>query len=112
MTISNPATRVGFKTVNSVAGEPESYNRGGQINVTGNISVKMDDNSVTMVNNFLGGTSTNVSLGDGSSIDFDIPTAKFTGHSLDTANESGVFINLPFQATANDTDALVTIIAT
>ena len=112
LTISNPATRVGFKTVNSIAGEPESYNRGGQINVTGNISVKMDDNSVTMVNNFLGGTSTNVSLGDGSSIDFDIPTAKFTGHELDTANENGVFINLPFQATADGAGALVTIIAT
>jgi len=112
LTISNPATRVGFKTVNSIAGEPESYNRGGQINVTGNISVKMDDNSVTMVNNFLGGTSTNVSLGDGSSIDFDIDTAKFTGHELDTANENGVFINLPFQATADGAGALVTIIAT
>ena len=112
LTISNPATRVGFKSVNGIAGEPESYNRGGQINVTGNISVKMDDNSVTMVNNFLGGTSTNVSLGDGSSIDFDIPTAKFTGHELDTANENGVFINLPFQATADGGNALVTIIAT
>ena len=112
LTISNPATRVGFKTVNSIAGEPESYNRGGQINVTGNISVKMDDNSVTMVNNFLGGTSTNVSLGDGSSIDFDIPTAKVTGHELDTGNEGGVFISLPFQATADGTGALVTIIAT
>jgi len=118
LTISNPATRVGFKTVNSIAGEPESYNRGGQINVTGNISVKMDDNSVTMVNNFLGGTSTNISLGnggggsDGENIDFDIPTAKFTGHELDTANENGVFINLPFQATADGSGALVTIIAT
>ena len=72
----------------------------------------MDDNSVTMVNNFLGGTSTNVSLGNGSTLDFDIPTAKFTGHELDTANENGVFINLPFQATADGGNALVTIIAT
>lgn len=118
LTISNPATRVGFKSVNSIAGEPESYNRGGQINVTGNISVKMDDNSVTMVNNFLGGTSTNISIGNGGggsageNIDFDIPTAKFTGHELDTANENGVFVNLPFQATADGNNALVTIIAT
>ena len=118
LTISNPATRVGFKTVNSIAGEPESYNRGGQINVTGNISVKMDDNSVTMVSNFLGGTDTNVSLGNGGggsageNIDFDIPTAKVTGHELDTGNEGGVFINLPFQATADGAGALVTIIAT
>ena len=112
LTISNPATRVGFTSINSIDGEPQSYNRGNQINVTGNISVKMDDNSVTMVNNFLGGTSTNVSIGNGSTLDFDIPTAKFTGHELDTANENGVFINLPFQATADGSGALVTIIAT
>lgn len=112
LTISNPATRVGFTTINSIAGEPQSYNRGNQINVTGNISIKMDDNSVTMVDNFLSGLSTNVSLGNGSTLDFDIPTAKFTGHELDTANEGGVFINLPFQATAEGSNALVTIIAT
>ena len=39
-------------------------------------------------------------------------TAKVTGHELDTGNEGGVFISLPFQATADGTGALVTIIAT
>jgi len=112
ITISNPATRTGFKTVNSNLGEPESYNRGGQISVTGNVGVKMDDNSVTMVDNFLAGTSTNISIGDGSTIDFDVPTAKFTGHDLDLGNESGAFINLPFMGTAEAAGALVTIIAT
>ena len=48
---------------------------------------------------------------DGSSIDFDIPTAKYTGHS-NSNTESGVFVELPFTATADGTDALVTIIAT
>ena len=112
ITISNPATRAGFKTVNSNAGEPESYNRGGQISVTGNVGVKMDDNSVTMVDNFLAGTSTNVSIGDGSTIDFDIPTAKISGHELDLGNESGAFINLPFLGTADGSGVLVTIIGT
>jgi len=112
VTISNPATRVGHKTVNSNTGEPDEYNRGNQINVTGSVNVKMDDNSVTMVNNFLAGTSTNISIGDGSSIDFDIPTAKFTGHSLDGGNESGVFIELPFKATADGSGALITMILT
>ena len=105
VTISNPATRVGFKSVNSNAGEPESYNRGSQINVTGNVSVKMDDNSVAMVDNFLGGTSSAIYLADHATtpaeIGFNIPRAKFTGHELDTANENAVFINLPFQATAD-----------
>jgi len=112
LTVSNPATRVGYKTVNSNAGEPESYNRGGQINVTGSITVKMDDNSVSMVDNFLAGTSTNVSVGDGSTIDFDIPTAKFTGHTLNTGDEDGVFMELPFMGTADGSGALATIILT
>lgn len=111
VTISNPATRVGFKTVNSNAGEPQGYNRGGQINVSGSINVKMDDNSVTMVNNFLGGTSTNISVGDGSAIDFDIPTAKFTGHTR-ADDDDGVFIELPFIGTADGSDALITMTLT
>ena len=111
-TVSNPATRVGYKTVNTNAGEPESYNRGGQINVSGSINVKMDDNSVSMVDNFLAGTSTNVSVGDGSTIDFDIPTAKFTGHTLNTGDEEGVFVELPFMGTADGSGALATIILT
>jgi len=109
MTISNPAVRNGFKVVNSNNGEPDGYNRGNQVNITGNVSVKMDDNSVTMIDNFLAGTSTNISIGDGSAIDFDIPTAKFTSHELDTGNEAGVFINLPFFATAEGTNALFTL---
>ena len=112
LTISNPATRVGYETVNSIAGEPCAYNRGGQISVTGSVSVKLDDNTAQIITeDFLVGTSANVSIGDGSSIDFDIPTAKYTGHTqADTDN--GVFVDLPFAATADGSDALITIIAT
>ena len=39
LTISNPAVRVGYETVNSVDGEPCAYMRGGQISVTGNVTV-------------------------------------------------------------------------
>ena len=44
LTISNPATRVGYETVNSIDGEPCAYMRGGQISVTGSVGVKLDDN--------------------------------------------------------------------
>ncbi len=108
VTISNPATRVGFKTVNSNAGEPESYNRGGQINVSGSINVKMDDVSVVEIDDFLSGDSVNVSVGDGSAIDFDIPTAKYTGHTR-SDDEDGVFIELPFIGTAEASAALITM---
>ena len=112
LTISNPATRVGYETVNSIAGEPCAYNRGGQISVTGSVSVKLDDNTAQIITeDFLVGTSANISIGDGSSIDFDIPTAKYTGHTqADT--ENGVFVELPFAATADGSNALVTITAT
>jgi hypothetical protein len=112
LTISNPATRVGYETVNSIAGEPCAYNRGGQISVTGSVGVKLDDNVAQVITeDFLIGTSANVSFGDGSAIDFDIPTAKYTGHTH-TNTESGVFVELPFMGTADGSGALVTIIAT
>jgi len=100
LTISNPATRVGYETVNSIAAEPSAYMRGGQISVTGNVSVKLDDNVTDTVADFVAGTSVNISIGDGSTLDFDIPTAKYTGYSQ-ANTESGVFIDLPFMGTAD-----------
>ena len=112
LTISNPAVRVGYETVNSVDGEPCAYMRGGQISVTGNVTVKLDDNVAQVITeDFLVGTSANISFGDGAAIDFDIPTAKYTGHTH-TNTDSGVFVELPFMGTAEGSNALVTIIAT
>ena len=112
LTISNPATRVGYETVNSVDGEPCAYMRGGQISVTGSVSVKLDDNTAQVITeDFLVGTSVNISIGDGSSLDFDIPTAKYTEHTHSNT-DSGVFVELPFMGTADGSNALVTIIAT
>ena len=72
----------------------------------------MDDNVAQIITeDFLVGTSANISIGDGSSIDFDIPTAKYTGHTH-TNSEGSVFVDLPFMGTADGSGALVTIIAT
>ena len=112
LTISNPAKRVGYETVNSIAGEPCAYMRGGQISVTGTVGVKLDDNvAQILTEDFLVGTSANISFGDGAAIDFDIPTAKYTGHTH-TNTDSGVFVELPFMGTADGSNALVTIIGT
>ena len=109
LTISNPAARVGYETVNSIAGEPSAYMRGGQISVTGTLSAKLDDNVAQIITeDFLVGTSANVSIGDGSSIDFDIPTAKYTGHTH-TNVDGSMFVELPFMGTADGSGALVTI---
>jgi len=111
VTISNPATRVGYETVNSIEAEPSAYMRGGMIEVTGNVSAKLDDNVTDTIDDFRDGTSVNISIGDGAAIDFDIPTAKYTGYSH-TSTDSGVFIDLPFKGTADGSGALITIIAT
>ena len=111
LTISNPASRVGFSTVNSIAGEPSAYNRGGLISVSGNLSAKLDDNVTDTIQDFILGTSVNISIGDGSALDFDIPTAKYTGYTH-TSTDSGVFIDLPFIGTADGSGALLTITAT
>jgi len=111
VTISNPATRVGFSTVNSIAGEPSAYNRGGLITVAGSLSAKLDDNVVDTIGDFTLGTSVNISIGNGSTLDFDIPTAKYTGYTQ-TSTEAGVFIDLPFMGTADGSNALITITAT
>ena len=112
LSISNPATRIGYETVNSIAGEPCAYMRGGQISVTGTVGVKLDDNvAQILTEDFLIGNSANISIGDGSSIDFDIPTAKYTGHTH-TNIDGAVFVDLPFMGTADGAGALVTIIAT
>ena len=112
LTISNPATRVGYETVNSIDAEPTAYMRGGQLLVTGSVGVKLDDNVAQIITeDFLVGTSVNISIGAGSVIDFDIPTAKYTGHTH-TSTDAGVFVDLPFMGTAEGSGALVTIIAT
>jgi hypothetical protein len=86
--------------------------RGGQIAVTGSLSAKLDDNVAQIITeDFLVGTSVNISIGDGAAIDFDIPTAKYTGHS-NTDVDGAMFVELPFMATADGSGALITIIAT
>jgi len=111
ITISNPATRIGYSTVNSIEAEPSAYMRGGMIEVTGNVSAKLDDNVTDTIADFTAGTSVNISMGDGAAIDFDIPTAKYTGYTH-TSTDSGVFIDIPFMGTADGSGALITIIAT
>ena len=111
VTISNPAQRVGYTTVNSITHEPSAYMRGGMIEVTGTLSALLDDNVTDTIQDFRSGASVNISIGEGTKLDFDIPTAKYTGYTH-TNTDSGVFIDLPFKGTADDSGALITIKAT
>jgi len=111
MTISNPLMRVGYQGGN---GDPSEYARAGEVAVSGSISVKYDTASDDALADWLGGTAKNISLGDGSTgFDIDIPSAMYMGHNIDLGDsEEGVFVEVPFEATASSTGKAITIIAT
>ena len=119
VTISYPATRVGFRIANSIDAEPEDYVRN-RVDVTGSINVKMDDTSVAQLPFWLAGTSKSILVGDegtaggGSATDifFEVAQAKYTGHNVDIASEEGVFIELPFQGTATGSEKLISVLLT
>lgn len=116
VTITNPCERVGFRIANSIDGEPEDYIRD-RVDVTGSISVKMDDTSVAQLPFWLAGTSKSILVGDegtaggGSATDifFEVAQAKYTGHNVDLGSEGGVFIELPFQGTATGSEKLISV---
>ena len=113
-TISHPAARVGFAIANSNDAEPQEYVRN-RLEVTGSINVKMDDTSVAQQAFWLAGTSKAILVGDegtsgggsATKIFFEFPTVKYTGHNVDLAAEEGVFIEIPWQATATGSAKLM-----
>ena len=120
VTISNPAKRSGHEGVTEaspgsagvVFGQAAEYMRGGLLDVTGSMTVKMDDNTISMLDNWLRGTNTAIVFGDHATIDnatchLGLPTAKFTGYTKDYSGEDGVFIELPFQGTADGANSLL-----
>ena len=121
-TISNPAQRVGFIVANSLDGEPTDYVRN-RVDVTGSITIKHDSaivGSAESLGFWLSGASKAILVGDegttagGSATDIFIecPTTKYTGHNVDLGTEDGVFIELPFTATATGSAKLITIVMT
>ena len=113
-TISHPATRVGFAVANSNDGEPQEYIRD-RLEITGSLNVKMDDTVVAQQPFWLAGTSKAILVGDegtsqggsATKIFFEFPTVKYTGHNVDLASEEGVFVELPFTATATGAGKLM-----
>jgi hypothetical protein len=113
-TISHPAVRVGFAIANGNDGEPQEYIRN-RMEITGSLNVKMDNTAVAQQAFWLAGTSKAILVGDegtsagGSStkIFFEFPTVKYTGHNVDLGAEEGVFIELPFTATATGSGKLM-----
>ena len=113
-TISHPAARVGFAIANANDGEPQEYMRN-RLEITGSLNAKMDDTVVAQQAFWLAGTSKAILVGDegtptgsgATKIFFEFPTVKYTGHNVDLGAEDGVFIELPFTATATGSNKLM-----
>ena len=95
-----PATRVGFQ---GGSAEAEQYARSGEYALSGSISVKYDANSDGELSSFLSGATRAILIGDGgTAVDFSVPTAVYTGFTLDLGDsEEGTFVEVPFEATAD-----------
>ena len=96
LTISNPATRVGFQ---GSSGETDGYSRAGMIDITGNITIKADDNAMEHIDAWQSNSTVAIALNDGSNFLFSILNANMSGHNLDMADE-GIFVEIPFTATS------------
>ena len=97
MTISNPASRVGWQ---GTSAETDGYSRGGLFDISGSITVKYDANMADALGDWTANPSTGyaIALNDGSTWDISIPSARMTGHNIDFADE-GMFVEIPWTAT-------------
>lgn len=96
LTISNPASRIGFQ---GSAGETDGYSRAGMIDVTGSITIKADDNAMEHLDLWQANTLIGVELDDGAQWDFSLPACHMSGHNMDMSDE-GVFVEIPFTVTS------------
>ena len=94
ITISNPATRVGWQ---GTSGEADGYTRGGLFDISGSITVKYDDAMADALADWQGGTAYAILI-EQSNTSFSIPSARMTGHNIDMADE-GMFVEIPWTAT-------------
>ncbi len=103
ITISNPATRVGFQ---GSSGETDGYSRAANLDITGNITIKADTNAMEHIDAWIAqsydsgsAAVTSISLNDASTFSFLLPGCVMNGHALDMANE-GIFVDIPFTVTS------------
>lgn len=112
LTISNPATRVGFQGSN---GETDGYSRAGNMDITGNITIKADENAMEHIDAWIAQSYdsgspavTAISMNDASTFSFLLPGCVMNGHALDMADD-GVFVDIPFTVTSGANAGLVPV---
>ena len=109
ITITNPATRVGFQ---GASGECDGYSRASNMDITGSITIKADQNAMEHIDGWQGNTVTAISMNNASTFSFSLPACSMSGHALDMAVE-GMFVTIPFTVTSGEDAGAVplTIIA-
>lgn len=102
-----PGLRIGYQGSN---GEAEQYARSGEYVVSGSATVKYDANTDGELAGFLAGSSKAITMSDGSTCIISLPSVVYTGYNLDLGdNEEGVFVEIPFEATASGSNNLYSI---
>ena len=96
LTVSNPATRVGFQ---GSSGEADGYSRAGEFGITGSITIKADDAAMGLIDSWQSNTVQALDFNDGTTFGFLLPKCSMSGHNLDMADES-VFVEIPFTVTS------------
>ncbi len=94
ITISNPASRVGWQ---GTSAETDGYIRGGLYDISGTITIKYDANAADALADWIAGTAYTLLLEEGN-FSFSIPNARMTAHNIDFADE-GMFVEIPWTAT-------------
>jgi len=107
ITLENPASRIGHS---DSSGQTDGYVRGGDVNVSGSVTIKMDAIAKTFLGDWIANTSTLITMESGTSHSYVIHAAKLSGHNVDLADE-GVFVEIPFVGTTgvDGASALCTI---
>lgn len=106
ITLSNPASRIGQR---ATTGETDGYVRGGNFDVTGSLTYKLDDLAMGHIDEYTaGGTANAIVVSQGSDLHFNIPTAVITGYTPSYADE-GAMVDVSFKALASADAELVTI---
>tara|TARA_Y100001963_G_scaffold159868_1_gene265835 strand:- start:919 stop:1917 length:999 start_codon:yes stop_codon:yes gene_type:complete len=97
ITISNPASRIGFQ---GASGETDGYVRGGKVGITGSITVKYDSDMANLLTGYYQTkTVCPLTFEEGSDFSFSVPKAILTGHNIQFSDE-GVMLEVPFIATS------------
>ena len=100
MTISNPATKVGFQ---GSVGEADGYVRASALKITGNISIKADTTVQALAESKWHANETCAltleNSGAPSGFSFSLPAVNISDFTLDMADE-GIFANVAFTATS------------